>query len=302
MTNILTSRSQRRASRRIASSGYFMRDLASNALLPGGARSGPAMRRWPAVLALCLAAMATPAFADYPVAPDVVVFCEPTLRPFVTALGAHFRDETGIPVRVFAAPTWANLAEIARRTRDDVIIGEGEAAAARAAEQHLIKSDTVVRLWRNRLVAAALADDFREARAASPPRPLDLASVAGKETIAIVDPAVASAGQASERGLRALGLWEAVAAKSIGVVDTADAAFLLSAGKARLVVVYASDASAEPGLAVTDALPADDVAPTIYWAAQTERALSPNSAKFVAFLGRAEVRGWVRDAGLEVLP
>lgn len=261
-----------------------------------------AMRLPPPLLVLCaIAAASAPARADYPVAPDVVVFCEPTLRPLVIALGMQWRDETGVPVRVFSAPTGANLAEVAHHTRDDVIIAEGDAAAARAAAQNLVKSTTVVRLWRNRLVAATLAGAVQKARESSPPEMLDLPSLAGKEIVAIVDPGVATAGDEGKQALQKLGLWEAISAKSIGVPDTSDAAFLLSTGKVRLAVLYASDVAARRDFAVTDTLPAG-VAPIVYWAAETQRALSPNSAKFLSFLQRPEVRGRGRDAGLEVLP
>jgi ABC-type molybdate transport system substrate-binding protein len=184
-------------------------------------------RLFPA-LVFCVIAASVSARADYPVAPDVVVFCEPTLRRVVTDLGAQWRKETGVPVRVFAAPTWANLAQIARHTRDDVIIGEGDAVAANATAQHLIKGDTVLKLWQNKLVVAALTSDFDKARAASPPLPFNLASVAGKAPIAVVDPPVAEAGVDTEKALQSLGLWDAASAKSVGVVDTADAAFLLA--------------------------------------------------------------------------
>jgi ABC-type molybdate transport system substrate-binding protein len=250
---------------------------------------------------LCAIAASAAARADYPVAPDVVVFCEPTLRRVVADLGAQWTKETGVPVRVFAAPTWANLAQIARHTRDDVVIGEGDAVAASATAQHLIKGETVLKLWQNKLVVAALTSDLDAARAASPPHPLNLASVAGKAPIAIVDPPVAVAGADTEKALQALGLWDVASAKSVGVVDTADAAFLLSEGSVKLAVLYATDVSAAADFAITDNLPAASP-PIVYWAAQTERALSPNTAKFLDFLHRADVRERGRSAGLEVLP
>ena len=256
------------------------------------------MRQILFVLALWTAAAVAPAFADYPVAPDVVVFCEPTLRPVVEALGAEWRKETGIPVRVFAATTALNLAMLAHHTRDDILIGEGDAAAT---AQNLIKSETIVKLWRNHLVAAALTDEFKKASAASPPGALNLAAIAGKASIAIVDPPVAAVGGETEQALQKLGLWEAVRSKSIGVVDTADAAFLLSEGDVKLAVLYATDVAVQPNFAVTDTLPEGDQ-PIIYWAAQTQRALSPNTAKFLDFLRRAEIRARGRDVGLEVLP
>jgi ABC-type molybdate transport system substrate-binding protein len=253
------------------------------------------------VLTLCTAAAGAPAFAEYPVAPDVVVFCEPTLRPVVDALGAEWRKETGIPVRVFAATTTLNLAMLAHHTRDDVLIGEGDAAASAATAQNLIKSETIVKLWGNHLVAAALAAEFRKASLASPPARFDLASVAGKAEIAIVDPPVAAVGGETEQALQKFGLWEVVRSKSIGVVDTEDAAFLLSEGDVKLAVLYATDVAVQPNFAVTDTLP-EGGQPIIYWAAQTQRALSPNTAKFLDFLRRADSRARGRDVGLEVLP
>ena len=76
-----------------------------------------------------LLGLASPAHADYPVAPDVVVFCEPTLQHVVADIGALWRARTGIKVRVFTSPTPALLQQIAHHARDDVIIGEGDAEA-----------------------------------------------------------------------------------------------------------------------------------------------------------------------------
>jgi molybdate transport system substrate-binding protein len=259
------------------------------------------MRQILIVLTLCTAAAGAPAFADYPAAPDVVVFCEPTLRPVVEALGVEWRKETGIPVRVFTATTALNLAMLAHRTRDDILIGEGDAAASAATAQNLIKGETIVKLWHNHLVAAALASELKKASTPSPLGALDLPSVAGKAQIAIVDPPVASVGGETEQALQKLGLWEAVRSKSIGVVDTADAAFLLSEGDVKLAVLYATDVAVQPNFAVTDTLP-EGSQPIIYWAAQTQRALSPNTAKFLDFLRRADSRARGQDVGLEVLP
>ena len=236
----------------------------------------------------------SPARADYPVAPDVVVFCEPTLRSFVAALGAAWRDETGIAVRVFAAPTWANLAQLARGTRDDVIIGQGDGMAASAGAQHLIEPDTLVRLWRNRLVVAARTD-------AQGSVPADLAGVAGKEPVAVVDPAVDAAGAETEAALQKSGLWDAVRSRSIGVVGTADGVFLLGEGQVKLAVVYASDVAGKGSLTVARTLDAD-TSGLVYWAAWTHRALSPNTTRFLNYLATPAIRERGRGAGLEVLP
>jgi ABC-type molybdate transport system substrate-binding protein len=131
--------------------------------------------------------------------------------------------------------------------------------------------------------------------------PLHLASVAGKAPIAIVDPPVAEAGRETEAALQTLGLWDPVKSNSIGVVGTADAAFLLSQRKVKLAIIYASDASANRNFTITDTLPVSGQA-TVYWAAQAARALSANAAKFLTFLDKPEVREEGKNDGLDVLP
>ena len=177
---------------------------------------------------------ATPARAEYPAAPDVVVFCEPTLRHAIA-------DVAGLC---------------------------------------------------NRLVIAASAS------AGS----VNLAEVAGKAPIAIVDPPVGVAGIEGEKALQSLGLWDAVRIDAVGVVDTADAAFLLKQGKVRLALVYTTDVAADPSLAVVDRLSDASYSPIVYWMAQTEHSLSPNTSKFTAFLHQTDTQSRLRADGLEVLP
>ena len=247
---------------------------------------------WLFAITFCVGAATVPARADYPVAPDVVVFCEPTLQHAVTDVAGLWRKETGVPVRIFTSPTWALLQQIAHHARDDVVIGEGDTRAAEATEQHLIKAETLQRLWRNRLIVAALAKAG----------PGNLAGLAGKEPIAIVDPPVAVAGAEGEKALQSLGLWDAVQVDAVGVVDTADAAFLLEQGKVRAALVYATDAAADPSFVVADRLPEASYSPIVYWVAQTEHSLSPNTAKFISFLHQADAQDRLRADGLEVLP
>jgi molybdate transport system substrate-binding protein len=241
-----------------------------------------------------------PAHAAYPVAPDVVVFCEPTLKHAISDVGELWRSETGIHVRVFTSPTWALLEQIAHHARDDVVIGEGDANVAAATKQQLIKPDTLQRLWRNQLVVAALEGKAGETGPVSSSAAGKLASSAGKQPIAIVDPWADVSGADSQKALQSLGLWQAVSAKSIGVVGTADAAYLLTHGKVELAVVYATDVAADPAFTVADRLPAASYPPIVYWVAQTQRALSPNTAKFIEFLHTAQAQQRLRADGLEI--
>jgi molybdate transport system substrate-binding protein len=233
---------------------------------------------------------AAPAHGNYPVAPDVVVFCEPTLQRAVNNAGALWRSQSGVKIRLFTAPTTPRLlAEITRQVRDDVVIGEGDANATAAKTQQLIRPDSLRPLGRNHLLIAAVSGGDR------------LASVAGKETVAIVDPWAAAASADSKQALQSLRVWEKVSAKSIGVVGTADAAFLPSQGKARLAIVYATDFAANPAFTVVGRLPTS-YPPVVYWVAEARHALSPNAAKFIAFLTSTTAQARLRTDGLEVAP
>jgi molybdate transport system substrate-binding protein len=216
------------------------------------------------------------------------------LRHAVDDVGAQWRKETGIPVRVFVSPTSAELEQVSHRARGDLIIGEGDALAKAAIDRQIVKPETLHRLWRNELVIARTADPASGSG--------DLAAVAGKAPIAIVDPETAVAGAEGKKALQALGLWDAVSAKSVGVVDTADAAYLLANGKVQLALVYATDVAANPGFAVADTLPATSYGPIVYWVAETQNALSPNVQKFASYLTQAEAQERLRRDGLEVLP
>ena len=241
-----------------------------------------------------LAVAVPPARAQYPVAPDVVVFCEPTLKHALGDVAELWRAETGIPVRLFTSPTGAELEQIAHHARDDLVIGAGPEPLADAIRRQLVKPETIEHLWRNRLVVARAAN--------ATPHGVDLAAFAGKAPIALVDPGIALAGDDSKKALQALGLWDAVMMKSFGVADTADASYLLTHGKAQLALVYATDVAAEPGLAVADELPAQSYGPIVYWAAETAHALEPQCRKFRTFCARRKSRRGSRSDGLEVLP
>jgi molybdate transport system substrate-binding protein len=242
------------------------------------------------------------AYAGYPAAPDVVLFCEPTLQHALSDLGKLWYVRTGIHLRVFSSPTWALLDQVAHHARDDVLIGEGDANAADAIKRQLVKQDTLRPLWRNQLVVAALDGKTAEAAPIATSAASRLASVAGKQPIAIVDPWAAGAGADSQKALESLGLWPAVNGKSIGVIGTADAAFLLARGKVPLAIIYATDVAANPALTVAERLPAASYPLVVYWVAETEHALSPNAAKFIEFLRGPDAQKQLQLDGLEVSP
>jgi molybdate transport system substrate-binding protein len=178
------------------------------------------------------------------------------------------------------------------------MIGEGEAAAAAAVQRKLVKPETRFGGWRNRLVVAELATTPQRQL---PALPRDLATLIGTGPIAIVD-ATTTAGAESRKALEALGLSDAVQSRSVGVIGTADASFLLARGTVRLAVVYATDVAANPEFSVAGTLADDAYPPILYWVAQTNNALSPEAEKFTSFMRQPQAQERLRADGLEVLP
>jgi molybdate transport system substrate-binding protein len=250
-------------------------------------------------LGLMLAAVAAAgtARADEYIAPDVVVFCEPTLQHALGQIAALWRRRSGAPVRIFAAPTALLLEQIGHGIRSDFIIGEGEAAAETAVQRRLIKPETRFGGWRNHLVVAQRGAALAAAELS---RASDLVILAGAGSIALVDPPVAVSGAYSRQALDSLGLWDGLQGHALGVVDTQEAAFLLDDGKARLAMVYATDVAAHPGLAIVARFPDDAYPAIVYWGAQTQQVRSPRADDFAAFLRRPEAQEQLRKAGLEV--
>ncbi len=252
-----------------------------------------------ALLALLASAGTHAARADDGVAPDVVVLCEPTLKPVVSEIGALWRKQTGIRVHVFTSPTALLLQQVAHGVRSDIVIAEGDAAAAAATQQAIIKADTRYGGWRNRLVVAR---EGSGATAGALSRQSNLLTLAGAGPVAIVDAPVATAGVQSRTALAALGLWDGLQGHSIGVASTEDATFLLDGGKARLAVVYATDVAADRRLSVAATIPDDAYPPIVYWWAETRQVRSDKTDDFAAFLRQAAARERFKAAGLEAPP
>jgi molybdate transport system substrate-binding protein len=261
-----------------------------------GSRGAPIGRRTLALMLMAAAATGT-ARADEYIAADVVVFCEPTLQHALGRVAALWRQRGGAPVRIFAAPTALLLEQIGHGIRSDIVVGEGETAAAAGLQRRLVKPETRFGGWRNHLV---LAQRGTAPAAAELSRASNLTALAGAGSIAIVDPPVAAAGGYSRQALEALGLWDELQGHALGVVDTDEAAFLLDGGEARLAVIYASDVAAHPGLAIAARFPDDAYPPIVYWVAQTQQVRSPRAADFAAFLRQPEAQAGLRQAGLEV--
>ncbi|MFY0635857.1 MAG: molybdate ABC transporter substrate-binding protein [Vannielia sp.] len=127
-----------------------------------------------------------------------------------------------------------------------------------------------VDLLSNSMVLVSRADDLRTG--------LDQLKGAERVAMALVD--AVPAGIYGKAALESLGLWEAVAPRVVQADNVRAALALVALGEAPLGIVYATDALAEPGVAVVAGFPAGSHPPILYPAA----ALSEAGAPLLEFL------------------
>jgi molybdate transport system substrate-binding protein len=244
------------------------------------------------VLGLMLAVPGIASASADEVAPDVVVFCEPSMAHAIGDVGQLWRARSGVPVRVFTAPTPLLLEQMAHGVRSDLLIGQGAQVIAAGLARGLVHPGPVP-AWRDKLVLARAAPaevtDFPTALAAA-------------KRVAVVDEPVDASGQQSHAALRASGAEAALQGRIAGVVGTADALFLLQTGAVDAALIYASDLAASPGFAAAAVVPDGTYEPAIYQIAVSRVAKSPNTDRFGAFLRSAPAADAMRKDGLEVLP
>src|SRR6516164_9080499 len=190
--------------------------------------------RWVGATLLC-------AIASAAAARDLVVYGEPTLEKALKSVGSLWQARTGTRVNLFVAPTDLSYAQIDRGARCDVIFALAGAATEEAARVKIIQGVTITRALRNGLVlvgtkgAAGPVDGANVA---------DISRLIAGERLAIANPERDPSGARALELLRKIGIATddnralAVAESSAGVVN------LLATDKARLGIVYSTDATA----------------------------------------------------------
>jgi molybdenum ABC transporter molybdate-binding protein len=239
---------------------------------------------------LCAAALLASPTAQ---ARDLVVYGEPTLEKALRSVGALWQARTGTRVNVFVAPTDLSYAQIERGARCDVIFALAGAATDEAARGKIIHADTIRRVLRNRLV---LVGNESNAGPSGEATPADVARLIAGKALAIANPERDVAGAYAAELLRKIGVAVDDSNKALSVAESsAGVVNLLATNKARLGIVYATDATVGFKLTVPLALP--DQAPIEYIVA-TARDPALDTQPFMTFLKSAEAQATFKSAGL----
>ena len=239
---------------------------------------------------LCAIAFLAPAAAA---ARDLVVYGEPTLEKALKSVGPLWQARTGTRVNVFIAPTDLSYAQIDRGARSDVIFALAGLATEEAARAKIIQGATIIRVLRNGLVlvgAEGTAGPIDGANLA------DISRLIAGKRLAIPNPERDPAGARALELLRRIDIAAddnnkavAVAESSAGVVN------LVASDKARLGIVYSTDATA--GFKLVVPLPVLDQPPIEYVVAQARDPQS-DTQPFMAFVKSPAAQAAFKSAGL----
>ncbi len=209
----------------------------------------------------------------------LTVFCDPALRPAIKALAPL----AGVEIAILSAPAPAMLAQIARHTRDDVLVTLA-ASMDQAAAQNFIDPKTRVDGLSNPLVLAGLTGGGISFRATG----LRIA-VTDNTIISGLDGAALLAANGVSPGANRL----------VGTANTQDALFLLLTGAVDAAVTYQTDAKSCAGIGILTMLHAT-AALTAFSAAVNAKSISPNAGALVNLMRSAAGIAALNAAGLEI--
>ena len=167
-----------------------------------------------------------------------------------------------------------------------------------ARKADLIQADKRVDLLANAIVLVAPRD------AAAPVaigQGFDLAGALKGGRLAMGNVDAVPAGKYGKAALEKLGAWDGVKDHVAQAESVRAALAFVARGETPLGIVYATDAVAEPKVAVVGTFPADSHAPIVYPVALTKGAKNPDAAAFLTFLRGPEARPAFEKQGFTVL-
>lgn len=226
------------------------------------------------------------------------VFAAASLKTALDEIDALWTAKTGKTVTVSYAASSALAKQIESGAPADLFISADIPWMNYVAEKGLIKSESRSDLLGNALVLVAPAAAASDKIDIGPG--VALAAKTGDGKIATGDIASVPVGKYAKASLEKLGVWAEVEPKIAGAENVRAALGLVARGEAKYGIVYATDAKAEPKVAVVGIFPADSHPPIVYPVAITKDAKSPDVADYLGFLKGPEATKIFLSQGFSV--
>lgn len=226
-----------------------------------------------------------------------LVFAAASLRLALDEAAAAFERSSGVAVRLSYAATSALARQIEAGAPADLFIAADEDWVAYLEGHGALAPGSRRPLFGNRLVLVAPADS---PAAVDLSKPGSIAGALGDDRLVTADPVSVPLGRHAKAALTTLGHWDSVAGRLVPARDASAALTLVARGEARLGIVYATDAIAEPRVRVVAEIPPSSHPPIVYMAALTANSDNSGAIAFLDFLQSAEARRMVAARGFTV--
>ncbi len=251
------------------------------------------------MLAMVLAAGLLGAASDAPAKERaLVVFAAASLKNALDAAAADFEQASGAAVTISYAGSPTLAKQIEAGAPADIFISADLSWMDYLAERELIKADTRRNLVGNTLVLVAPAPAPVKL-AIGPNFPIGAALAGGR--LAMANTQAVPAGRYGKAALQALGVWPEVEGRLAEADNVRGALALVSRGETPLGIVYATDAEADPGVAVVDAFPAETHPTIVYPIAVTASSGHAAGSRLVSFLTGDAGRSRFEEEGFSIL-
>lgn len=257
-----------------------------------------------AVMKLCLvAAIAT--LGTSPLSPaiaadadSVTIFAAASTTNAITDIGNLFAQKgMGKVVTSFASSS--TLAkQIEQGAPANVFLSADLKWMNYLAEKKSIEPQSLFDLLGNKIVL--IAPTSSTAKIVISPK-LDLATILGKEKLAMGDPDHVPAGIYGKQALEKLGIWKGVESKVARAKDVRAALTLVEREEAPLGVVYATDAAITKKVKVVAVFPEDSHPPIVYPVALVKGKETPAAKSFLDFLKTTDAKAVFEKYGFTVL-
>lgn len=211
----------------------------------------------------------------------VVVFAAASLRNALDNISRQWTAATGKKATFSYASSGALARQIESGAPADLFASADLKWMDYVAGKGLIKADTRQTLLANSLVLIAPKDADTRIDIA---KGFKLADAIGDGKLAMGIPGTVPAGTYAKAALTSLGVWDEVSPKVAGAQNVRAALAFVARGEARLGIVYATDARAEPNVKVIGTFPPDSHPPIVYPFAVTAATTNPAAGDLLAFL------------------
>jgi molybdate transport system substrate-binding protein len=240
---------------------------------------------------------------DFPAAapssnPAPIVFAAASMETALDAIAATWKAETGKTVKVSYGSSATLAKQIGQGAPADIFISADLKWMDYLQTNKLIRPETRRNLFSNKLVLIEPSDANVVLEIT---KGFDLAGAAGDGIIAVCAINSCPAGIYAKESLESLGVFARVEPKLAQTDNVRSALSFVSRGEAKLGIVYATDAKADPRVKVIGTFPESSHSPIVYPIALIASSTNPDAELFLAHLTSPVATKVFIEQGFDIL-